>query len=68
MSEVLPNVLARWLVLHGYAEDTRGHGHVTGDELAEALLATYEIRHRYVERRPFWKKHFGITDSTQETA
>lgn len=44
--QVHPNVLARWLVLNGYAEDVRGYGHVTGDDLAEALLAHYDIRPR----------------------
>lgn len=47
MSELEPETtvdeLADWLMDNGYAEDRRGYGHVTGDELAEALLAKYRI-------------------------
>lgn len=50
-AEIHPNALARWLVLNGYAEDTRGYGHVTGEDLAEALLKKFIIRERTEEGR-----------------
>lgn len=38
------DVLARWLVLRGFAEDVRGYGYATGDEVAKALLDDFDIR------------------------
>jgi hypothetical protein len=40
---VEPHVLAGWLVAQGYAEEARGYGHVTGEDLAEALLSRFHI-------------------------
>lgn len=31
---------AEWLVEHGYAEAHRGHGHATGEDIAEALYSS----------------------------
>lgn len=42
--DIGPKLLALWLTAHGYAEVERGYGHVTGEELAEALLATFVIK------------------------
>jgi hypothetical protein len=36
--------LSAWLVNRGYAEQERGYGHVTGDDLADALLSEFFIR------------------------
>jgi hypothetical protein len=38
-----PLLLSLWLIEHGYAEEKRGYGHVTGEDLAEALLAAFVI-------------------------
>lgn len=38
-----PLLLAVWLIEHGYAEEKRGYGHVSGEDLAEALLAAFVI-------------------------
>jgi hypothetical protein len=35
--------LCNWLLDNGYAEEKPGYGHVTGEELAEALLKQYTI-------------------------
>lgn len=35
--------LAKWLVDNGYAEAKAGYGHVSGEDLAEALLARFMI-------------------------
>lgn len=49
---VSENALARWLVLHGLAEDVRGYGHVTGDDLAAALVAKFDIHRGAGYARP----------------
>lgn len=35
--------LSGWLTLGGYAAVERGYGHVSGDDLAEALLERFSI-------------------------
>lgn len=35
--------LAKWLLGGGYAEEKPGYGHVSADDLAEALLGSFEI-------------------------
>lgn len=35
--------LAAWLLDRGYAERDSGYGHVSADELAEALMAEFDI-------------------------
>jgi hypothetical protein len=37
--------LQAWLLKQGYAEEERGHGHVTAEVLADALLDKYSIRY-----------------------
>lgn len=41
---VAPSLLAEWLLVNGFAEEKRGYGHVSAEDLAEALLETFEIR------------------------
>jgi hypothetical protein len=41
---VRPELLAEWLLVNGFAEEKRGYGHVSAEDLAEALLETFEIR------------------------
>lgn len=38
--------LVNWLLDNGYAEDKAGYGHVSAEELADALLECYEMRVR----------------------
>jgi hypothetical protein len=40
------DVLATWLLVHGFAEEVRGYGHVSADELAEALLEWFNVSPR----------------------
>ena len=40
-------LLAEWLLVNGFAEEKRGYGHVSAEDLAEALLERYEIRLRH---------------------
>ncbi len=40
------NELIKWLLAEGMAEEQRGIGHVTADDLADALLERYEIIER----------------------
>lgn len=35
--------LSRWLLVKGYAEERRGYGHVSADDLAEHLLERFDI-------------------------
>lgn len=35
--------LARWLTERGLAEEQRGYGHATGEQIAEALLAAFDV-------------------------
>lgn len=32
-----------WLLTHGYAEEQPGYGHVSADELAEALISEWDL-------------------------
>lgn len=32
-----------WLLHHGYAEELSGYGHVSADELAEALITEWDL-------------------------
>lgn len=36
--------LAAWLLARGYAEEFSGYGHVSADDLAEALMAEFDIQ------------------------
>lgn len=38
--------LSAWLVDQGYAEPRAGFGHVTGDDLATALLGRFDMHAR----------------------
>lgn len=39
--------LASWLVRRGLADDQRGYGHASGEEVAEALLENFNITHKH---------------------
>lgn len=36
--------LAKWLLDKGYAEERPGYGHVSAEELAEALMTQFDIQ------------------------
>ena len=38
--------LKAWLLAKGYAEPERGYGHVSAEELADSLLATFDVRYQ----------------------
>lgn len=40
----MKDAIVRWLLASGYAEEERGYGHVSADELADALLENFDIR------------------------
>lgn len=42
-------LLAQWLLIHGFAEEERGYGHVSAEDLADALVDTFEIRMRLID-------------------
>lgn len=44
--------LAAWLLDNGYAEEKPGYGHVTAEELAEALLKQFTMVHKLYEPTP----------------
>lgn len=35
--------LVAWLLERGYAEEASGHGHVSAEELATALVDTFDV-------------------------
>ena len=37
--------LRSWLLARGYAEEDRGYGHVSAEELADAILTTWDLRY-----------------------
>lgn len=43
IEEVRHDLLSEWLLMGGYAEAERGYGHVSADDLATALLNTFEM-------------------------
>ena len=47
--EVNPTDIADWLLGNGYAEEKPGYGHVTAEELAEALHKEFLIYRAYRE-------------------
>lgn len=40
----MQTVLADWLVANGLAEKERGYGHASGEDIAEKLLAAFDVR------------------------
>lgn len=39
--------LTHWLLVNGFAEEKRGYGHVSAEDLADALINRFEIRARH---------------------
>lgn len=43
--------IIKWLLDNGYAEEQRGYGHVSAEDLADALLAEFHVEEVPTSRR-----------------